>query len=407
MNPFLQIAGALFPEILKLALGPKGTGVADAAARAVSQVANTADPQKAEAAIKENPELATKLRLDLARIAAEAEAKRRKDELEELKLLIQERQGIRKADAKAGKAANADRAGARDIYLALARSLSPLAWAPVILSIIITVGFFWLLGRLLEPSTATAVANSGDVKLILNIVIGSLVTSFSTVVSFYLGSSTGSRAKDVRNSDLQEELLRQSGEAVKAQSAQAERIATSKPNAADQGTSATALSTARFDACLQAVLGREGEAGTVRGAPGLTLDVLRAWRGPAMSEADLAGLSAEDAKDIYRSFYWNALKCEQMPAGVDLMMFDQAIGGSVVEAARQLQKIVGTKDDGSIGPVTLAAVGRVDAAELIRSLATARISALREAGASAAAASRIDALRDLALGMVAAGGAAR
>ncbi len=136
----------------------------------------------------------------------------------------------------------------------------------------------------------------------------------------------------------------------------------------------------RFPACLAMVLASEGGfTDTLGDGPaatnyGITADTLADWLGHPVSIADVRGLTRETAAAIYRARYWAATHCDDLPAGVDLMVFDQAVNMGTGTAARALQAAVGVKADGIIGPATLAAVRASDARQMIE-----RIAELREA----------------------------
>lgn len=71
---------------------------------------------------------------------------------------------------------------------------------------------------------------------------------------------------------------------------------------------------------------------------------------------DIKALTKDVAANrVYRPLYWNAMHCDELPAGVDLEVFDLGINAGIHEAAKLLQKDVGTAQDGVIGPLTLAA----------------------------------------------------
>lgn len=76
-------------------------------------------------------------------------------------------------------------------------------------------------------------------------------------------------------------------------------------------------------------------------------------------DKSLGQASQEDCKAILHVNFWNALRCEEMPAGVDLMLFNDGSLSGVGHTARLLQRVVGfTGDDvdGVIGPATMRAV---------------------------------------------------
>ena len=57
---------------------------------------------------------------------------------------------------------------------------------------------------------------------------------------------------------------------------------------------------------------------------------------------------------------------DQLPNGVDYLVFDFAVNAGVQKAIQTLQKVLGVKTDGVIGPVTLTAIKEADPEELIR-----------------------------------------
>lgn len=68
--------------------------------------------------------------------------------------------------------------------------------------------------------------------------------------------------------------------------------------------------------------------------------------------------------DFYKTI-WNSVKCDNLPAGVDYLVYDFAVNAGAGQSAKLLQRAVGVPADGGIGPVTLAAVNSKDAKELI------------------------------------------
>jgi lysozyme family protein len=74
---------------------------------------------------------------------------------------------------------------------------------------------------------------------------------------------------------------------------------------------------------------------------GITIAVLKAWRGQAVSISDVKNLSKAEAKKIYHSLYWKAAWCDALPAGVDLLVFDAAVNSGVKPALAVLEKKIG------------------------------------------------------------------
>lgn len=84
---------------------------------------------------------------------------------------------------------------------------------------------------------------------------------------------------------------------------------------------------------------------------------------------------------IYRTRYWAACHCDDLPAGVDYAVFDFAVNSGVGRAVKVVQAIVGAAVDGDMGPRTLACVRHYcdnhQATALIDALCVARDRFLR------------------------------
>ena len=68
---------------------------------------------------------------------------------------------------------------------------------------------------------------------------------------------------------------------------------------------------------------------------------------------DMRDLTQEDVAPIYEKNYWGRAKCDHLPSGLDLAVFDWAVNSGVGRAAKKLQTMIGTEADGGIGPNTL------------------------------------------------------
>ena len=67
-------------------------------------------------------------------------------------------------------------------------------------------------------------------------------------------------------------------------------------------------------------------------------------------------LTVEDVAPIYRKNYWDRMKCDDLPRGLDLCVFDFGVNAGTGRSAKYLQRMIGTTVDGGIGPNTLRAV---------------------------------------------------
>jgi lysozyme family protein len=110
---------------------------------------------------------------------------------------------------------------------------------------------------------------------------------------------------------------------------------------------------------------------------GVTIGTLRAWRGRPVSKADVKALTKKEATAIYKQQYWDKVAGDQLPAGLDYAMFDFGINSGPSRAVKFLQRILGVKDDGVIGAITLDAVKMHPVNHLIGKLCDARLAWLR------------------------------
>lgn len=96
------------------------------------------------------------------------------------------------------------------------------------------------------------------------------------------------------------------------------------------------------------------------------------------AERSVKQLTAIERDAIYRQRYWNLIKGDQLPAGVSYVVFDGAVNSGVSQSVKWLQRTLGIKADGVIGPATLTAVQGVnDHDELIARIVDRRMKFLK------------------------------
>jgi lysozyme family protein len=139
-----------------------------------------------------------------------------------------------------------------------------------------------------------------------------------------------------------------------------------------------------YDIALKAVLEDEGGYSNDPGDPGgptnwgITIYDARAYWKKNATAADVRTMPLEVAKDIYRSKYWDAMDCDDLPAGVDYCVFDYGVNSGISRSMKVLQRIVGTKADGAYGPKTEAAIKAYgDMDKLINAICDERLSFLQ------------------------------
>lgn len=131
----------------------------------------------------------------------------------------------------------------------------------------------------------------------------------------------------------------------------------------------------RFDACLPLILAHEGGYVDHPRDPGgatnlgITLDTLSAHRGRRVSKADVKALTVAEAGAIYQHNYWFPIHADELPAGLDYMLFDLAVNSGVGRARKYLQRAAGVAEDGIIGPATMAAVKARKGLDMVNAVA--------------------------------------
>lgn len=80
---------------------------------------------------------------------------------------------------------------------------------------------------------------------------------------------------------------------------------------------------------------------------------------------------------IYKHDYWDRMNCDEMPAGVDLCLFDAAVNSGVGGATSWAQGVLGLPTDGDFGPKTKAAILSDDPENFIRGFNSRRLATLK------------------------------
>ena len=83
----------------------------------------------------------------------------------------------------------------------------------------------------------------------------------------------------------------------------------------------------------------------------------------AYPDVDIANLTIDDAKAIYKRDYWDKCKCDELPSGVDFLVFDFGVNSGTGTAIKTLQKVLGKYvtnivPDGFIGHMTIDAADK-------------------------------------------------
>jgi lysozyme family protein len=101
---------------------------------------------------------------------------------------------------------------------------------------------------------------------------------------------------------------------------------------------------------------------------------------PLEDVSELKNIPEEHVQLIYKNGYWDKIKGDELPGGVDFCVFDWAVNSGPGRAAKALQKIVMVSQDGAIGPKTLIAVSEMTPTEIIENMTKQRIEFYKELG---------------------------
>ena len=106
---------------------------------------------------------------------------------------------------------------------------------------------------------------------------------------------------------------------------------------------------------------------------GITHKTYSDFLGRPLEDVDeLKNIPDEHVQLIYKQGYWDKVKGDNLPSGVDFAIFDWAVNSGPGRAAKALQKAVMATQDGAIGPMTLEAVKEYSAEDIIRSVTEQR-----------------------------------
>lgn len=116
-----------------------------------------------------------------------------------------------------------------------------------------------------------------------------------------------------------------------------------------------------FDLSLQQVLRHEGGFSNHKKDPGgatnkgITLAIYKRFINRNGKVDDLKRITDEQVARVYKRQYWDKVKGDELPDGVDFAVFDFAVNSGPLRAAKHLQRVIGAHQDGQIGPLTLEA----------------------------------------------------
>lgn len=143
------------------------------------------------------------------------------------------------------------------------------------------------------------------------------------------------------------------------------------------------MAAANYDRSLARVLKHEGGYTNHPSDPGgptnfgITIHDYRRYIKANGTAADVRDMQLADAAKIYHARYWDALRCDELPAGLDYAVFDYGVNSGIGRAAKVMQRLLGIGSGTAMTDAVIAAVRKASAAALIERLCDERMAFLK------------------------------
>jgi lysozyme family protein len=114
----------------------------------------------------------------------------------------------------------------------------------------------------------------------------------------------------------------------------------------------------------------DGRAGSTN--LGVTQANWEAFVGHPVTWDNMKALKAETVAPFYKRKYWDMAKCDDLPTGLDYLVFDFGVNAGVGRSIKTLQIAIGVTADGSLGPLSLSAINNLEPKLLIERFTDAK-----------------------------------
>lgn len=98
---------------------------------------------------------------------------------------------------------------------------------------------------------------------------------------------------------------------------------------------------------------------------GITIFDARKYLDPDADVEFMRNMTVDQAIGIYGPKYWDKVRGDEIPAGLDYTLMDYGVNSGVSRAIKVLQRVLEVDDDGAFGDGTMAALKAADARDLI------------------------------------------
>jgi lysozyme family protein len=146
------------------------------------------------------------------------------------------------------------------------------------------------------------------------------------------------------------------------------------------------MAASSYDEALARLLAHEGGYGNHPSDPGgptnfgITIYDYRKYLKSNATAADVRAMKVADAKAIYRSKYWDAMRCDELAPGVDYCIFDYAVNSGTGRAPKVLQRLIRAPLTGRMDDATVRLARARDSGRLIADICDERLAFLQGLG---------------------------
>jgi lysozyme family protein len=144
------------------------------------------------------------------------------------------------------------------------------------------------------------------------------------------------------------------------------------------------MAASTYDEALRRLLAHEGGYTNHPSDPGgptnfgITIYDYRKYVKPNATAADVRAMTVGEAKAIYRKRYWDAQRCDELPAGLDYSVFDYGVNSGIGRSGKVLRRVVGLPDSTHvITDDVLRAVAKRDPPALVVAINDERLAFLK------------------------------
>lgn len=117
---------------------------------------------------------------------------------------------------------------------------------------------------------------------------------------------------------------------------------------------------------------------TYKGITAKTYAEFTGRRLATITEKEMRELSDEIVQQIYKRKYWDAVKADQLPDGLDILAFDFAVNSGPTRAIKELQQCLNVSVDGILGPITLKHISTFPIEQILKEYVQARVDFLKQ-----------------------------